>query len=903
MPDWKAEIRQQLVKLDLHATREGEIVEELSQHLEDRCRELVNGGAPEGEARRIVLAEIAEHETLQREMRRLERWISPEPIVLGANRRSHMIADLWQDLHYAARTLRKQPGFTIIAVLTLALGIGANTAIFSVINGVLLKPLPYPESDRLVMVQGNFVALNASKMRLSVPEYVDFQEQTNSFTAAGVFDNVSVNLAPHEGGEPERVEGGALTPEMLAVLRVAPMLGRTFAPEEAQQGSDDVILLSYGLWQRRFAGNDAAIGQKLTINGRTHTIIGVMPQGFAFPRDAEIWQPLWFPKDQYDQKRRGARGLEVLARLRPEVSLTSAQAELDRLSAQLTEQYPLNYGDERRYRMTVIPFLEDSVGEVKPSLLLLLGAVGFVLLIACANVANLLLARASARRQEVAIRLALGAGRGRLVRQLLTESILLALAGGIAGLLLAIWGVRLLLRFAPENLPRLAEVGLDARVLAFTASVSIVTGIVFGLVPALASSRTDVNEALHESARAGTGARQLRLRNSFVIAEIALALVLLTAAGLTLRSFWRLHAVDPGFNPDRVLTLRMLLPFTTHPQRAERAVFFGEVLEKLRALPGVTGAGAVSRIPMAPGNNSGTMTGENSALDSKERIETEMRWASPGYFQTMGITLIGGRDFSEGDAGGSLPVAIVDEAFARTFYPNEDPIGKRIKRGGPSSTRPWKTIVGVVRGIRNQRLDATSLPQAYFPVLQEADEMFNLSFAVRTSGGEPLALAPGVRAAVLSVDRNQPVFDVKPLSEIVSDSIAMRRLALLLLSVFAVVAVLLAASGIYGVMAYAVNQRTHEIGIRMALGADKGDVVRLVLQKGLKLTFVGVFVGSLSALGLTRLLMKLLYEVEPADPLTFAGVSMLLIGIALLACWLPARRATKVDPVVALRCE
>jgi predicted permease len=813
-----------------------------------------------------------------------------------------MIADIWQDLRFGARMLLKNPGFTLIAVVTLALGIGANTAIFSVVNAVLLKPLPYPESERLMMVYGEFPALKTNQMRLSLPEYVDFQQQTQSFAASGAFDSGSANLAPHEGGEPERAERATVTPEMFAVLQVAPLLGRVFTPEEAQAGRDDVVMLGYGLWQRRYAGKADAVGQKLTIDGRSHTIIGVMPPGFAFPPGVEIWQPGWFPKEHYDQQRRGARGLSVLARLKAGVRPIEAQAELDRLGALLTAQYPQNYGAQRRFRIIVAPMLEDYVGELKPALLLLAGAVGFVLLIACANVANLLLARAAARRQEMAVRLALGAGRGRLARQLLTESVLLALAGGAAGLLLAAWGAELLLRFAPDNLPRLGEAGLDGRALAFTALASLATGVIFGLAPALQASRPGLNEALREGGRTGAGAP--RLRNAFVVAEIALALVLLAGAGLTLKSFWRLQAVEPGFNPDCVLTMRLLLPFTTHPQTGDRAAFFRQVLERLRALPGVAAAGAVSRIPMAPGNNSGTMTGEGSAAGRNEpQGETEMRWASPGYFQTMGIALLRGRDFNDTDVEGALPVAIVDESFARRFYPNEDPIGKRIKRGGSRSTSPWKTIVGVVRPVRNQRLDIASLPQAYFPVFQEADAMHNLSFAVRASGGEPLGLAQSVRAAVLEVDRNQPIYDVKPLQQIVADSIALRRLALLLLSVFAVAALALAAAGIYGVMAYTVTQRTHEIGIRMALGARGSDVVRLVVRQGAQLALSGVALGLVAALALTRLIEALLFGVSPTDPLTFAGIALLLLAVAIAACWIPARRATKVDPIVALRCE
>jgi putative ABC transport system permease protein len=904
MPEWKEEIRRRLASLQLEPTREAEIVEELSQHLEDYYAESLARGATPDEAYRAALAEVRESATLQRELRRVERRVAQEHIALGTYGRRNMIADLWQDLRFGARMLLKNPGFTLIAVITLALGIGANAAIFSVINAVLLKPLPYPESEQMMMVYGEFPALRTNRMRLSLPDFVDLQQRTRSFAASGAFDSGSANLAPQEGGDPERVERGWLTPEMFAVLRVAPLLGRVFMPEEAQAGRDDVVMLSHGLWQRRYAGKIDAIGRKLMISGRSHTIIGVMPPGFAFPPKAEIWQPLWFPKRLYDQQRRGGGHLEVLARLKPGVRPVEAQAELDQLGAQLTAQYPQNYGNERRYRMVVAPLLGDYVGELKPALLLLAGAVGFVLLIACANVANLLLARAATRRQEMAVRLALGAGRGRLARQLLTESVLLALAGGAAGLLLATWGAQLLLRFAPDNLPRLGEVDLDGRALAFTALASLATGLIFGLAPALHASRSEVNDALRESGRTGAGARGQRLRNAFVVAEIALALALLAGAGLALRSFWRLQAVDPGFNPDGVLTMRMLLPFTTHPQISERAAFFRQVLERLRALPGVESAGAVSRIPMAPGNNSGAITGENLAVGpSDPQIEAEMRWASPAYFQTMGIALLRGRDFNDADAVGALPVAIVDENFARRFYPNEDPIGKRIKRGDPRSANPWKTIVGVARSVRNQRLDATSLPQAYFPVFQEANEMYNLSFAVRASGGEPAALAQSVRAAVLAADRNQPIYDVKPLRQIVADSIALRRLALLLLSVFASVALALAAAGIYGVMAHAVEQRTHEIGVRMALGASAGDVVRLVVRQGLKLALCGVALGLAVALALTRLMEALLFGVSAADPLTFAGIALLLFVVAIAACWIPARRATKVDPMIALRCE
>ena len=904
MREWKQEIKKRLSGLRLSPAREAEIVEELAQHLDDRYEELLAGGVTAAEAYRQTLAELSESELLARELRRVERQSDAEPVIPGTNRRTRMIADLWQDLRFGARVLRKNAGFTAVAVLTLALGIGANTAIFSVVNAVLLDPLPYPESGRLVKIYGHFAALGTSQMNLSVPEFADLQQQTRSFAAAGAFDSGSANLAGHAGGEPERVERGSLTPGMFSVLGVAPALGRAFTPEEAQAGRDDVVLLSHGLWKRRYGGEPGAVGQRLTVSGRSCTIIGVMPPGFAFPPKAEIWSPLWFPAEQHDQQRRGARGLEVLARLAPGVSPAAAQAELNGLGARLTEQYPQNYSGDRRYTMVAAPLLEDYVGELKPMLLTLAGAVGLVLLIACANVANLVLARAAARRQEMALRLALGAGRFRLVRQLLAEGVLLAAAGGLAGLLLAAWAVRGLLRFVPDNLPRLDGVGLDGRVLAFTALVSLGTGLAFSLVPALQAASAGMNEALRDGGRAGKGGRQRRLRGALVAAEVALALVLLAGAGLTLKSFWRLRAVEPGFRPEGVLTLRMLLPFSTHPQPAQRAAFFREVLEHMRAVPGVAAAGAVSRIPMAPGNNSGTMTSEASALAQDDpRVEVEMRWASPGYFQAMGIPLLSGRDFTDGDVQGTVPVAVVDENFARRFYPGEDPVGKRIKRGGPQSTRPWKTIIGVVRSVRNQRLDATSLPQAYFPVFQEADEMYNLSFAVHTGGGDPLALAPGVRSAVAAVDRDQPIYDVRPLPEIVADSVSLMRLALLLLGVFATVALLLAAAGVYGVISYAVAQRTQEIGIRMALGAQRGGVLALVIRQGMRPALAGAGLGVACSLALMRVLASYLYEVSPTDPVTFVLVTLGLLSVSLVACYVPARRATRVDPMTALRAD
>jgi predicted permease len=814
---------------------------------------------------------------------------------------SRLEDEMFQDLRYGARMLLKDKGFTAVAMLTLALGIGANTAIFSVVNAVLLRPLPYPEPERLFNVYGGFTKLGASGMSTSVPEFADYQQQLQSFESVGAYDQSSANLTPTDGGEPERVECGNLTPGLFAALKVQPLRGRLFLPEEAQEGRGDAVLLSHSLWQRRFAGDENLIGKTILLNGQNKTVIGVMPPGFAYPNAVELWRPLWFPKEQYDQQRRGARGLFVAGRLKSGVTQAQAQAELDQLAARQTEQYPRNYGSERGWKISLVPMQDDLVGGVRSALLVLLGAVALVLLIACANVANLLLARATGRRQELAVRAALGAARTRIVRQLLTESLVLALLGGMTGLLLARWGLAWLLRLVPDNLPRFGEISLDSRVLAFTCAVSLLTGIVFGLAPAWSAVRIDLHEALKEGGRSNTSRRHLS--NAFVVAEIALALILLIGAGLTLKSFWRLQQVEPGFNPDGVLTMRMLLPFESYPQNAQRVAFYQQVLERIKALPDVESVGAVSLLPMAWGGSSGTVSAENSAVGPNDPVvESETRIATADYFKAMEMTLLNGRAFTAADAEGAPLVAIVDENFGRRFYPNENPIGKRLKRGRLDSTNPWATIVGVVRHVRNQRLDLDSLSQVYFPFYQLPGN-FNMSLAVRTSVTDPLALSQAVRAAIQTVDRRQPVFQVRTMRQIVSNSVAPRRLVMQLLGVFAAVALVLAAIGIYGVMAYAVSQRTHEWGIRLALGARGRDVLRLVLRDGLKLTLGGIAIGLVSAWALTHSLRSVLYNVSATDVSTFAVVALLLAGAALLACFLPARRATKVDPLVALRHE
>jgi putative ABC transport system permease protein len=809
---------------------------------------------------------------------------------------------MFHDLRFGFRMLLKNPGFTLIAVLTMALGIGANTAIFSVVNAVLLNPLPFPEPERLIRIYGHFLATSQDNMRASVPEFTDYKQQTKSFEEIAGYDDFSANLTPI-AGEPERVEALVVTPELFSVLNVAPRAGRVFLPEEAQEGHDDVVLISHGLWRRRFGADPTAVGQNVIVNGRNHTVIGIMPEGFAFPQRTELWKPLWFPADQYDQQRRGNRGVEVIGRLQRRVSLAAAQSEMDHLAAQLIQQYPRNY-ESRGWKIGVVSLLDDYVGDARRGLLVLLGAVAFVMLIACANVANLSLTRATARRQEIAVRLALGASRGRITRQLLIESIMLAFVGGTAGLLLASWGAGLLLRLAPDDLPRVDEIRMDGRVLAFTFGVSLITGILFGLIPALAASNPDLNEALKEGGRGGTGtAKRQRMRSAFVIVEIALALVLLAGAGLMLKSFWRLQRVDPGFNPEGVLTMRMLLPFETYQKAAQRGTFYQRVLESIRSAPGVEAVSATSGVPLTQAGSSGTISGENSAVGPSDLpVEAEWRWVTPDYFKAMGTTLISGRDFTEADGAGAPLVAVIDESFARRYYPDEDPLGKRIKRGRLDSTRPWLTVIGVVRNVHSRRLDTPSGVQVYFPFYQDPTA-YNMSLVIRTNMKDPLSLSGAVRTAIRSLDNNQPVYDVFSLRQIVGDSMAQRRFSMLLMSMFAAVALALAAVGIYGVMSYSVLQRTHEMGIRIALGAQTSDVLKLVIGQGMTLTVIGLAIGLAAALALTRLVETQLFGISATDWVTYTEIATLLTAVALLACYLPAHRASKVDPMIALRQE
>ncbi len=891
MPDWKSQIRWRVTKLKLEPLREAAIVEELAQHLDDAYAELLAGGATEAEAYQQTLAELSGNELLRRELRRLERPSDLEPIVPGINRRTNMIASLWQDLRYGARMLLKQPGFTLIAVLTLALGIGANTAIFSIVNAVLLRPFPYPAPERLVSL-GEYL----SSESVSYPNFVDWRAQHTVFDGiSAVRGNESFNFTG--SGEPERLQGRLVSAEFFSTLGVKPLVGRDFLPEEDRPGATPAVILSYGLWQRRFGADPGILGQQLTLNNQRFTVVGVAPPRFQYGEAADVTVPIGLQAERF--KNRGSDpGTGVVARLKPNVSQQQAEAGMNVIAARLEQQYPKTNKDRR---VLIKPLHESFVGDLRQPLLILLGAVGLVLLIACANVANLLLVRASARQKEMAVRVALGASRVTLVRQLLTESVLLAALGATLGILLAFWGTSVIAAQLPDGIPRLQEAKVDAPVLVFTLAISLLTGLLFGLAPALQASRPNLTEGLKEGERGSSGRRQW-LRSVLVVGEVALTLTLLVGAGLLIQSFRRVLGVDTGFNPQNLLTMQVSV---NNPDGQQIANFFEQLQQNVRNLPGVKAVAVSNGLPFG-GTNHPTFVIEGRP--EPEKKPNGQRYAvSPDYFQALGIELIKGRIFNAQDTRDSSRVVVIDEVLARQFFPNEEPIGKRIRQ--PSADSPSLEIVGVVRHVEPYSLDGqgpgpaqfyTNFNQQSLQLIPNSVRRINL--LVRTEV-EPLSLAATVRAQVASLNKDQAVFNVRTMEQSLAQSVAPRRFSMLLLTVFAIVALALASLGIYGLMSYAVAQRTREIGVRMALGAQVSDVLRLVIGQGMKLALVGVALGLVAALALTRLMKSLLFSVSATDPLTFLLIALLLTGVALLACYLPARRATKVDPLLALRNE
>jgi predicted permease len=863
---------------------ERDLDEEIAAHLAMAEADRMARGEPPEEAGANARREFG-NEALVRETTRAQ-W------------GSESLERFLQDARYGLRLLRRSPGFSAVAILTLALGIGASTAILSVVDAILLRPLGYADPDRLV------VLLHHEDGPVAPANYLDWKARTRSFESMGAAEYWTPNLT--SGQSPEKIWALRMTPEILPMLGVRPLIGRFFLPEEAVAGRDHVVVIGERIWRRRLGADPGIVGRTIRLDGEPYTVLGVMPASFQFApfwaTEARIWAPLDLrPR----ASKRESQSLRVFARLRPGVSIAAARQEVAAVTAALEREFP---GTNRDVR--VIDLRDKAVGDVRPALLVLLGAVGLVLLIACANIANMLLARASARQKEVALRAALGASRGRTIRQLLTESVVLAAAGGAAGAALGAWALRLLLALAPPSIPRLQDVRLDLRVLISTFAVSLATGVAFGLAPALQASIARPQDALKEGGSAGASREGGRLRLAFVAGEMAIALVLLVGAGLMLRSFLALRAVDPGFDPRGVVTMEVSVAGTRQAAPGKRAAVYREIVERAAATPGVAAAGAINHIPIA-----GDIWGYPYAVEGRPKpgpggspVAT-YRAVLPGYFAAMRIPILRGRDVAWTDDRGKPAVVVVNEFLAKRMWPGEDPIGKRITLDDVGPDASWLTVVGVVRNVVRGDWAAPPGDEIYLSVLQNetllesAQPMAAYITLVARTGGDPASLAPSLVAAVRSVDPTLPVSEIRTMPQIVALANGRARFQALLLAAFAGAAALLAAVGIYGVMSYAVSKKTREIGVRMALGADPGSVLRLVVGRGMAVALAGAGAGLVAALLLTRLMTGLLYGVGPMDPATYAGVAGLLLAIAFLACYLPARRAARIDPMKALRAE
>jgi len=815
--------------------------------------------------------------------------------------------NLIQDLKYAARVLLKSPGFVLIAVLTLALGIGANTALFSVVNGVLLRPLPFPRPNELVVLSEKTANFDSSS--ISYPNFLDWQRSNSSFASLAAYRSDDFSITG--SGEAERVRVGMISAGFFEILGVSPARGRLFTADEDHLSAAPVVVISAGLWQRKFGSAPDIVGKRITMNGDGYTVIGVVPVSFQLESTnfgiKDVFVPIGENKDPLFHDRDVHEGMRALGRLKPGVTLAAAQAEMDQIANNLALAYP---DADKGAGISLVPLKKDIVGDVQPFLWVLLGAVGFVLLIACVNVANLQLARATARSREFAIRAALGASRSRVIRQLLTESVVLGLAGGTLGLLLAAWGTQAALKALPETLPRAQDVGVDGRVLIFTLVASVVAGVLFGLAPALKIARPNLQETLKESGRGASGTRH-RAQGVFVVVEMAMALVLLIGAGLMIRSLLDLWNVNPGFNPQGVLTFAVSLSPSLGANATTSRNAIREMDERLQRIPGVEAVSSTGgALPMTGDNEFPFwLGGQPKPANQSDMKQSLFYLAEPDYLSAMGIPLHRGRFFTQNDNEHSPPVIVIDESFAREYFPNEDPIGKRINIGIINSE---PEIIGVVGHVKHWGLDTDGdakhpiLAQAYMPFMQIPDQFWNgppQSEVVVRSKGSPASMAPAIREAVEKLNAENVMYETKPLDQIVADSLAARRFSMILLGVFAALALLLSSIGIYGVISYVVGQRTHEIGIRMALGAQRSHVLRLMLGEGMKMALVGVAIGIAAALGLTQLMTKMLFGVSAADPITFCAVAFILTSVALTACYIPARRAMRVDPMVALRYE
>jgi putative ABC transport system permease protein len=811
---------------------------------------------------------------------------------------TRIMESIFTDIRFGFRSLLKRPGATAIALVTLALGIGVNTAIFSAVDSILLRPLPLQDPERLVSVWEHTPALGIQQNQAAPANFFDLRNQNSVFEALGAYGPLDINLTG--AGEPERLDGQLVSANVFAILGVAPALGRTFLPNEDQVGQEHVVVLSDALWQRRFNRDPSIINRNLTLNGESFTVVGIMPRGFFFPaRETEAWVPWAMEPDQASG--RGDHYLALVARLKAGVTIERANADLAAIGQRLSIEYPrTNEG----LGFIAHSLHRDYVGDLRLPMLILFGAVGLVLLIACANVANLLLAQATTRRREIAIRIALGARRWTIVRQLLVESLLLACGGALMGVLGALWGVQALAKLLPESLSKLQGVAIDTRVLLFTLGVSVLTAIVFGGLPALLASRTTPGATLSDVARDVAGGNSGRhVRRVLVVSEVALAVVLLVSAGLLIRSFQLLRKVEPGFNPENALTMRMVLPFPKYAKQETRRAFYDEVLRQVEETPGVEAAGMITFLPLSFSGMNFSFSVEGHSGPSDMNLPFALwRVVSPDYFRAMGIPLLRGRYFELHDSPESTPVVLINRRFAEQYWPAEDAIGKRLKVGPADSQNAWLTVVGVVGDVRQTGLYEQKL-EFYVPYMQERRSfMAPRDLVVRTKA-EPGVIAAAVRKAVWAVDKDQPVSNVRTLDEVFSAAISQERFQALMLGLFAALALVLACVGLYGVISYSVVQRTHEIGVRMALGARPVDVLRLVIREGMLLTFAGLVLGVVAGTFVTRVLTDMLFGVTPRDPLTFVGVPVLLLGVAFLACYIPARRATRIDPLIALRYE
>ncbi len=805
------------------------------------------------------------------------------------------------DLRFALRQLRKSPGFTAVAVLTLALGIGANTAIFTVVNGVLLRPLPYRDPGQLVTVEHRYPSLHDLHASVSVPGFRDYHAQTGVLAHSAVETNWNPNLTGR--GEPERLSGARVSGEFFTTLGVAPARGRAIAPDEAERAAARVVVLSDGLWRRALGGSSQAVGSTLQLDGESYEVVGVMPPEFRDPasRNVELWTPIAFRPDQFADGQRTTEFLFFLGRLAPGQTEHSAQSAFTTLAEQLKHQFTDAYAPD--WGLLVTPLSVRWSGNARTALLVLLGAVAFVLVIACANVANLELSRAAARSREIAVRIALGASAPRLIRQLLTESVLLSVVGGAVGLLLALWGVPALVAFNRDILARPEAIRLDGRVLLFTAGLSLLTGLIFGLAPAGQLLRTGVHDTLKEGGRGASADRAgLAVRRGLVVASVALALTLLAGAGLLLRSFARLQGVDPGFRPDHLLTFSVTLPQAKYPSDTQQVALFERLIPAIAAVPGAASVGGTSDMPFSGSWSTASFDVEGYQVPKGGNMPWgDIRTVTPEFLRTLGVRLLAGRQFLTQDGPGSLPVAIVDDELAKRYWPRGTALGKRITYDGAANPKArWLEIVGVVEHSSQEGLDGERRTQVYVPLAQAGRP--NLDIAVRTRG-EPQAALAAVRAAVHDVDADLPLSRVRSMDDLMEATTGPRRVSMILLGIVAAVALALAAIGLYGVMSYSVSQRSRELGIRIALGAHVADILRMVVRQGLGLALAGVGLGLVAALGMTRLIKSMLFGVPATDVVTFGGMVLLLVAVAFVACWLPARRATRVDPVVALRTE